>query len=155
MILSSQDGYCSIVAFSPGELGTPYTGPQPHVSTTAPSASSSKTMTDPAHSTSGGGGERKLDEMFSSRTGQTSTNTSVGSDPSTPATSQPVSSSSTSTSTVPGKRPASPTSGAAASGTIDSPHQPLVKKKKKVALTHVGPLGGGGEGAAGGEGEQK
>ncbi|GAA5888549.1 hypothetical protein JCM16303_004253 [Sporobolomyces ruberrimus] len=156
LILSSQDGYCSIVAFSPGELGTPYTGPQPHVSTTAPSASSPTKTTEPVQSTSaGGGGERKLDEMFSSRTGQTSTNTSVGSDPSTPATSQPVSSSSASTSTVPGKRPASPTSGVAASGTIDSPHQPLVKKKKKVALTHVGPLGGGGGGAAGGEGEQK
>lgn len=29
LIISSQDGYCSIVAFDPLELGTPYTGKSP------------------------------------------------------------------------------------------------------------------------------
>lgn len=30
LVVSSQDGYCSIVAFDPKELGTPYTKPGPH-----------------------------------------------------------------------------------------------------------------------------
>jgi chromatin assembly factor 1 subunit B len=29
LVISSQDGYCSIVAFDPLELGTPYSGPSP------------------------------------------------------------------------------------------------------------------------------
>lgn len=31
LVISSQDGYCSIVAFEPGELGTPYHTQHPHL----------------------------------------------------------------------------------------------------------------------------
>ncbi|GAA6024118.1 hypothetical protein JCM11491_001096 [Sporobolomyces phaffii] len=165
LILSSQDGYCSIVAFAPGELGTPYDGPRPGLAPT-PASSSVATAAAPTSqvapssvegpSAAGTGGSKTLDDLFKSAP------------VSNRSTLQPDPTSSTST-TVPEKRPASPPSsssqpsaapgastgggvgaGAIASGTMQDPHQPLVKKKKKVALTHVGPLGGGGGGGTSG-----
>lgn len=143
LILSSQDGYCSIVAFTPGELGTPYTGPQPHLPHSSTSLNpASVPAPQPVGSTSG---ERKLEDMFASTSSLATSSTST-----TPSTSQasssatsaiPAPSSSSSSMTIPEKRPASPSTGG--SGTTANPHQLQVKKKKKVVPTLVAPIPGG------------
>ncbi|GAA5937826.1 Cac2p [Sporobolomyces koalae] len=147
LILSSQDGYCSIVAFSPGELGVPYTGDALEPNSDVPLASAPVLTA----------GERKLEDMFAHPKSSDSTTPNPTSSSTTVSMeSQPQPTVSTTPAgpgldvTVPEKRPASPTT--ATGGTLQDPHQPLVKKKKKVALTHVGPLGsntGGGGSTAG------
>ncbi|GAA5997435.1 hypothetical protein JCM5350_005654 [Sporobolomyces pararoseus] len=156
LILSSQDGYCSIVAFSPGELGTPYSSRPESSRSSTPATTSSSTQAEgagggsaTAPSVASGLGARTLEDTFaSSRSAAPQASTGSCSSSSTPATLSTPSASQTAqtSSTVPEKRPASPThaSGAEASGTLERPHQLLVKKKKKVALTHVGPIGGSG-----------
>ncbi|GAA5902642.1 Cac2p [Sporobolomyces salmoneus] len=144
LILSSQDGYCSIVAFSPGELGTPYSGPAAHPqgSTLTNVVTPSVAGQSDAGASAKSSGERKLEDMFSGAQASTSSSSSSTTTPavSTPSTSQTFS-------IVPEKRPASPTGGGGASGTLARPNQLQVKKKKKVALTHVGSMGGDGGGA--------
>jgi len=54
LVVSSQDGYCSLVTFDPNELGTPYTGkmaaplPPPSVGTPVPVQAPAPTPTKPA-----------------------------------------------------------------------------------------------------------
>ncbi|GAA5957764.1 hypothetical protein JCM3765_003758 [Sporobolomyces pararoseus] len=150
LILSSQDGYCSIVAFSPGELGTPYS-PQPESPRSSTPAATTSVSTQLEGSGGGraaaspvasGSGARTLEDMFaSSRSAAPQASTSSSSSSTTPNSSQTAQTSSI----VPEKRPASPSiaTDVETSGTLERPHQLVVKKKKKVALTHVGPLGGG------------
>ncbi|GAA5862379.1 hypothetical protein JCM8547_007621 [Rhodosporidiobolus lusitaniae] len=152
LVVSSQDGYCSIVAFEPGELGTPY-GKQPaqshhahrpvehhlhdphahhqhHVAPPAPSRTASSSPTKPAEASSSSSAPTAgaLPALFAKSVLSTSTD----------AFPAPSSSSSSTTAAFAGeKREADPP---APTGEDGAP-PPAKKVKKRVQPTLVAKLG--------------
>ncbi|KAI5480720.1 hypothetical protein MNV49_007647 [Pseudohyphozyma bogoriensis] len=125
LVVSSQDGYCSVIAFDPFELGTPYTKsplPPPPVPSSHPTPTLSASAAPPALT---GTNPNTLTAHFAKAP--------VSAPAPAPASANPTatasSSSSTSAADESGKR--------SGEGGQEEP----VKKKKKVALTFVGPLG--------------
>ncbi|GAA5915134.1 hypothetical protein JCM5296_002302 [Sporobolomyces johnsonii] len=135
LIISSQDGYCSLVAFEPGELGTPYTGsaahPPHHHSTSH--AHLPHLPAPPASSNAG----PSLPALLAKASASSSAPVASGSSPAKPAE-MPAAVSSLAPPVVPEKKRA----GEAPAGAGAEGGAPLAKKpKKKAALTFLGPLG--------------
>ncbi|GAA5903071.1 hypothetical protein JCM8208_000444 [Rhodotorula glutinis] len=156
LVISSQDGYCSVVAFEPGELGTLYADQRPWTSPTAApgvaAAPATAAAPGPAPSLkvehkpdTAGALPSLFAKVASSSSTAASTSTSTGT--STPAVVVDLTQSD-SASSSPVKRPSSAAGAGAGAGAgardgaqdEDGP-PPEKKQKKRVAPTLVRPLG--------------
>ncbi|GAA5944693.1 hypothetical protein JCM3775_007579 [Rhodotorula graminis] len=157
LVISSQDGYCSVVAFEPGELGTLYADQRPWTSPTDASAIAAATSTAPAPNPSprvkvepkpdSAGALPSLFAKVASSSSSTSAPTSASAGTSTSAVVVDLTQSD-SASSSPVKRPSSAAGAGSSSaagardGAQDEDGPPPEKKqKKRVAPTLVRPLG--------------
>lgn len=121
-MLSAQDGYCTVVAFEPGELGTPY---KATVSELSQPPSIPSIATTPSLSASG----------------QMEPQPTITPQLTIAAAFANIASASTTASTSTSVGPSAKRTGEQA--TVESNGEPAPKKvKKKAALTFLGPLGG-------------
>lgn len=142
LVISSQDGYCSVVAFEPGELGTPCADQRPWAVSAAAPAPAPATSA-PAHQHAAHGSPTKAEH-------KTDAAPTGGALPALFAKAASTSGAapagivdltqSDSASSSPVKRPASAMSAGAADGEGDGA-APEKKHKKRVAPTLVRPLG--------------